>query len=140
MSGRQSTLRICGMYLMYGEVKTLITYRMTQRTSPSGYRIVHVVCQKIMTIEKWPSPISAKVSQRFLSLLKAALQQAPGLRLPDFTLRFILTTIVSATCCGGVVSHVHDDDGHPLAFSIRVVGDRAELAGTRKIVVRPSLA
>ncbi|OWZ06906.1 polyprotein, partial [Phytophthora megakarya] len=36
--------------------------------------------------------------------LKMALQQAPVLRLPDFSQRFILTTDASDTCCGGVLS------------------------------------
>ncbi|GMF43853.1 unnamed protein product [Phytophthora fragariaefolia] len=48
--------------------------------------------------------------------LKAALQQAPVLKLPDYTKRFLVTTDASGFCCGAVLSQKHAGEDHPVAF------------------------
>jgi len=48
--------------------------------------------------------------------IKIALQQAPLLRLSDFNKDFIVTTVASHKCVGGVLSQVHDSADLPVAF------------------------
>jgi len=56
--------------------------------------------------------------------IKAALQQAPVLKLPDFDQPFMITTDASGYCCGAVLSQL-DDHGHdrPIAFLSKKLGD-----------------
>jgi hypothetical protein len=55
-------------------------------------------------------------------VIKAALQQAPILRLPDFDEQFVVTTDASRLCCGGVLSQRHDGFDHPVAFYSKKFG------------------
>ncbi|KAH9103704.1 hypothetical protein AeMF1_020028 [Aphanomyces euteiches] len=56
--------------------------------------------------------------------IKAALQQAPVLQLPDFDKPFVITTDASGYCCGAVLSQ-QDDDGNdrPIAFLSKKLGE-----------------
>lgn len=48
--------------------------------------------------------------------LKAALQKAPVLKLPDYSMRFLVTTDVSGFCCGAVLAQEHDGVEYAVAF------------------------
>ncbi|KAF1331550.1 Retroelement pol polyprotein, partial [Globisporangium splendens] len=54
--------------------------------------------------------------------LKLALQQAPTLKLPDFSQKFIVTTDASGYCMGGVLSQKFQDGEHPIAFYSKKFG------------------
>ncbi|OWZ13219.1 polyprotein [Phytophthora megakarya] len=49
-------------------------------------------------------------------VIKAALQQAPILRLLNFDEGFVVTTDASKPCCGAVLSQRHDGFDHSVAF------------------------
>ncbi|KAF0747768.1 hypothetical protein AaE_007595, partial [Aphanomyces astaci] len=50
-------------------------------------------------------------------VVKAALQQAPVLQLPDFDQPFIITTDASGYCCGAVLSQLDaNEEDRPVAF------------------------
>ena len=54
--------------------------------------------------------------------LKVALQQAPVLQLPDFSIPFIVTTDASGLCMGGVLSQLTGGEDHPIAFFSKKFG------------------
>uniref|UniRef100_A0AAV1URV2 Reverse transcriptase domain-containing protein n=1 Tax=Peronospora matthiolae TaxID=2874970 RepID=A0AAV1URV2_9STRA len=54
--------------------------------------------------------------------LKVALQQAPVLQLPNFAIKFTVTTDASGCCMGGVLSQIADGKDHPIAFYSKKFG------------------
>ncbi|KAH9125851.1 hypothetical protein AeMF1_003605 [Aphanomyces euteiches] len=66
---------------------------------------------------------SDRQEKAFLTI-KAALQQAPVLQLPNFDKLFMITTDASGYCCGAVLSQ-QDDGGNdrPCAFLSKKLGD-----------------
>lgn len=54
--------------------------------------------------------------------LKVALQQAPVLRLPDFSKSFVVTTDASDISAGGVLSQIFGSEDHPIAFFSKKFG------------------
>ncbi|GMF52310.1 unnamed protein product [Phytophthora fragariaefolia] len=54
--------------------------------------------------------------------IKLALQHAPVLQLPDFDKPFNITTDVSHSCIGGVLSQLHDGHDLPVAFFSKKLG------------------
>jgi len=66
---------------------------------------------------KWGS-----AEENAFNTLKIALQQAPILKLPDFTKTFIVTTDASDISAGGVLSQIWDKMDHPIAFFSKKFG------------------
>ncbi|GMF51176.1 unnamed protein product [Phytophthora fragariaefolia] len=71
--------------------------------------------------------------------LKAALQQAPVLKLPDYTKRFLVTTDASGFCCGAVQSQKHAGEDHPFSFVLHhVKGSTNAVADALSLVAKPA--
>ncbi|KAF0713311.1 hypothetical protein AaE_011817, partial [Aphanomyces astaci] len=73
--------------------------------------------------DKVPWQWTAQHDKAFL-VIKAALQQAPVLQLPDFDKPFMITTDASGYCCGAVLSQRDaEGDDRPIAFLSKKFGD-----------------
>lgn len=94
----------------------------------AGYyrRFIHGFAQLVLPLSSlvkqnvdwvWDEP-----QRRAFNSIKLALQQAPVLRLPDFSKPFIVTTDASHDCVGGVLSQMHDGHDLPVAFYSKKLG------------------
>ncbi|KAF0708853.1 hypothetical protein AaE_013067 [Aphanomyces astaci] len=84
-------------------------------------KLIHPISE--LAKDKVPWEWTDQENKAFM-VVKAALQQAPVLQLPDFDQPFMITTDASGYCCGAVLSQLDaNEEDRPVAFLSKKLSD-----------------